>query len=206
LKRLSDSHAGKYKHKNKYFGVGYLDSTVICGKYNLTIYYKTFPANRNDNIIFRNTISQYFRFYNDNKSKILIADSVPYSEQSLDLVNSYEICPLILARKNIKKNVIKVGKRKYVNIKHVPKNMIPHLNRILNLRTKIERQFSPAKVCYAADKMFNRGIENAKLAICKLKCTELLTALTALKANRLDLINSPSSFRDYGLKYRINCP
>ncbi len=82
--------------------------------------------------------------------------------------------------------------------------MIPHLNRILNLRTKIERQFSPAKVCYADDKMFNRGIENAKLAIGKLKCTELLTALTALKSNRLDLVNSPSSFRDYEPKYRIN--
>ncbi|MHA1270903.1 MAG: hypothetical protein ACTSPY_14005 [Candidatus Helarchaeota archaeon] len=124
-----------------------------------------------------------------------------YLEILLPIIINYLMIMLLLAKKNIKKDVIKVGKRKYINIKYVPENYIPHLNRILNLRTKIERQFSAPKVCYALNRMFNRGIENAKIATGKLKCTELLTTLTALKLNRLDLVNSPSAFRDFKYNY-----
>ncbi|MHA1271521.1 MAG: hypothetical protein ACTSPY_17140 [Candidatus Helarchaeota archaeon] len=201
LGKYSDTEAGKYKHIGKYFGVGYNDSTLMCAKYNLTVYYDIYPANKNDNIVFRNTITNYYKLFNDYATKILIVDAGPYSRKSLELVKSYKDVPLILAKKNIKKDVIKVGKRKYINIKYVPENYIPHLNRILNLRTKIECQFSAPKVCYALNRMFNRGIENAKIATGKLKCTELLTALTALKLNRLDLVNSPSAFRDFKYNY-----
>jgi len=63
------------------------------------------------------------------------------------------------------------------------------------------KQFSPAKVCYHADRMTNRGRENAAINIGKLKCIELLTALTAVKVHRLDLINCPTAFRAYHPKY-----
>ncbi|MHA1309959.1 MAG: hypothetical protein ACTSQO_03435 [Candidatus Helarchaeota archaeon] len=59
-----------------------------------------------------------------------------YSRKSLELVKSYKAVPLILDKKNIKKDVIKVDKRKHINIKYVPEKYMPHLNRILNLRPK----------------------------------------------------------------------
>ncbi|MHA1360437.1 MAG: hypothetical protein ACTSRC_20125, partial [Candidatus Helarchaeota archaeon] len=56
---------------------------------------------------------------------------------------------------------------------------------------------SPARVVYHVNRMNNRGLENAQINIGKLKCTELLTALTAVKLHRPDLINRPTAFRKY---------
>jgi len=196
LKAFSDRDAGKYKHIGKFFGVGYIDSSMVCSKYNLSVYYDSYPANRNDNIIFRNSFSDYLT-YNFPASKILLSDAGPYSNQSLELVRSANIIPLIFARKNIKKYVIRVADRKYINIKYVIPEIIPHLTKFLNLRTGIKRNYSPAKVCYHTDRMNNRGIENSKMSIGKLKCIELLTALTAIKVHRPDLINKPTAFRKY---------
>ncbi|MBD3229345.1 MAG: hypothetical protein GF329_14265 [Candidatus Lokiarchaeota archaeon] len=52
--------------------------------------------------------------------------------------------------------------------------------------------------------MINRGIENARINIGKLKCIELLTALTAVKVHRPDLINSPTAFKDYRPRFSVN--
>lgn len=196
LQAFSDQDAGKYKHIGKFRGVGYVDSTFICAKYNLPLYYQTFPANRNDNISFRQTFSEFIA-HNSHASKILIADAGPYSNASLQLVKRAGIIPLIYARKNIKRHVIKIAPRKYINTSHIPLEMIPALKQLLNLRTKIERSFSPARVVYHVERMNNRGMENAQMNVGKLKCTELLTALTAVKLHRPDLVTCPTAFRKY---------
>lgn len=196
LKAFSDPEAGKYKHVGTFRGVGYVDSSFICAKYNLPIYYESFPGNRNDNPIFRKTFNEMMTLKLPH-SEILLSDAGPYSNKSLNLVSSAGIVPLIFARKNIKKDVIKVAPRKYINISRVPPTMFPHLERLLNFRTNIERAFSPAKVVYHADRMNNRGLENSRMCIGKLKCIDLLTALTAVKVHRPDLINKPTAFRDY---------
>ena len=202
LNAFSDHEAGKYKHVGKYRGVGYVDSSFICAKHDLPIYYESFPANRNDNIVFRGTFTNYMTL-GFPPSTILLADAGPYSNKSLDLVHSHGIIPLIFARKNIKKYVIKVATRKYINTLRVPPEMIEHLNRLLNMRTNVEREFSPAKVVYHADRMNNRGIENSRMCIGKLKCIELLTALTALKIHRLDLIKKPTAFKAYRPEFSV---
>ena len=202
LKAFSDHEAGKYKHVGKYKGVGYVDSSFICAKSDLPIYYESYPANRNDNITFRGTFNNYMML-GFPASTILIADAGPYSNESLDLVYSHGIIPLIFARKNIKKNVIKVATRKYINLLRVPPEMIQHLSRLLDMRTKVEREFSLAKVVYHVDRMNNRGIENSRMCIGKLKCIELLTALTALKIHRLDLIKKPTAFKAYRPEFSV---
>jgi len=202
LQAFSDQDAGKYTHIGKFRGVGYVDSTLICAKYNLPLYYKTFPGNRNDNISFRQTFSEHTA-HNSCASKLLIADAGPYSNASLRLVKAAAIIPLIYARKNIKQHVIKIATRKYINISYVPPEMIPVLKTLLALRTKIERVFSPARVVYHVDRMNNRGLENAQMNIGKLKCTELLTALTAIKLHRPDLINRPTAFRKYSPRFLV---
>ncbi|HUY00987.1 MAG TPA: hypothetical protein VMV49_15600 [Candidatus Deferrimicrobium sp.] len=54
------------------------------------------------------------------------------------------------------------------------------------------------------ERMNNRGMENAQMNVGKLKCTELLTALTAVKLHRLDLITSPTAFRKYSPKFSVD--
>ncbi|TFF89173.1 MAG: hypothetical protein EU549_01535 [Promethearchaeota archaeon] len=203
LKAFSDSEAGKYKHISKYRGVGYVDSTFICGYYSLPIHYNVFPGNRNDNIVFRKSFKKLMDI-NYPQSYLLLADSGPYSKKNLKLVRYYKIVPIIYARKNIKENVIKVGHRKYINIKYIPDNIKPYIKKIMSLRYKVEWEFSPAKVSYKADQMINRGIENARISIGKLKCIELLTALTAVKNHRPDLINSPTAFKDYRPQFSVH--
>jgi len=202
LRAFSDRDAGKYKHIGKFRGVGYVDSTIICAKHNLPIYYQTYPGNRNDNLTFRQTFSEFIQ-HNPCATRILIADAGPYSNTSLRLVKRAGIVPLIYARKNIKWHVIKIDTRKYINIFHVPPEMIPVLKPLLALRTKIERAFSPARVVYHVERMNNRGIENAQMNVGKLKCTELLTALTAVKLHRLDLITRPIAFRKYSPEFAV---
>jgi hypothetical protein len=203
LKAFSDKEAGMYKHVFKYKGVGYIDSTIICGHYSLPIYYNVFPGNQNDNIVFRESIKDFMKL-DYPQTYILLADSGPYSKRSLKLVKYYKIVPLIYARENIKENVIKVDDRKYINIKYVPDNMKPDLKRVMALRYKVEWSFSPAKVSYRADRMINRRMENARINIGKLKCIELLTALTAIKVHRPDLINSPTAFKDYRPEFSVD--
>ncbi|MHA1381899.1 MAG: transposase [Candidatus Helarchaeota archaeon] len=203
LEAFSDHSAGMYKHVGKFKGLGYVDSTIVCAKYNLPIFFKSFPGNRNDNIIFRHTFNEYSTL-NFPSSQILIADSGPYSNALLKLVNSHGIVPLIMARKNFKENVIKIGTRKYVNISQIHPPIIPYLEGLLNLRTGIERSFSLARFVYNADRMNNRGIENSLMNMGKLKCIELLTAITAVKVRRPDLINCPTAFSDFRHKFSVS--
>ena len=65
LDGLSDIEAGKYKHINKYFGVRYINSILICGKYNITGYYGIYTV-KNDNLMFMDTIINYYNLYDDN--------------------------------------------------------------------------------------------------------------------------------------------
>ena len=194
LHRVADAEAGKYKHIGKYYGVGYIDSSFLCAKYNLTFYYQSFPANRNHNLIFRQTFQEILTQPFPH-AQILLADAGAYSKTSLRLVRAAETIPLIFARKNCTYPVIQIALRKFINIRYVPPVMIPSLPDILNYRTKIERNYSPARVVYEASRMNNRGWENAHMNIGKLKCIELLTVLTAAKVHRLDLVNTPTAFR-----------
>ena len=194
LHRVADAEAGKYKHIGKYYGVGYIDSSFLCAKYNLTFYYQSFPANRNHNLIFRQTFQEILTQPFPH-AQILLADAGAYSKTSLRLVRAAETIPLIFARKNCIYPVIQIAPRKFINLRYVPPVMFPSLPGILNYRTKIERNYSPARVVYEASRMNNRGGENANMNIGKLKCIELLTALTAIKVHRLDLLNTPTAFR-----------
>ena len=74
LQRFSDLEAGSYKHITKFYGVGYLDSSIIDVKYNLTVHFSVFPANRNDNIIYRRTYSDCLKWGYPN-FLIMVADA-----------------------------------------------------------------------------------------------------------------------------------
>src|SRR5674476_1185716 len=73
----------------------------------------------------------------------------------------------------------------------------PHilLGKIYNLRTIVERKNSNEVVAYNRSKTPTRRIEWAKMFVSIGNITSLLTALTAFKVGRKDLIRAPTAFR-----------
>ena len=69
------------------------------------------------------------------------------------------------------------------------------LGKIYNLRTIVERKNSNEVVGYNRSKTPTRGIEWAKIFVSIGNIASLLTALTAFKVGRHDLIRAPGAFR-----------
>jgi hypothetical protein len=66
---------------------------------------------------------------------------------------------------------------------------------LYNLRTTVERKNSNDVVGYNRSKTLTRGNEWAKIYVSISNIATLLTALTAFKVGRHDLIRAPSAFR-----------
>ena len=194
LKRYGDAEAGPYKHIKKFFGVGYIESRISDLKYIIPLEYLIFPANRNQNPVYRETYSHYIRL-GSKPFKWMFTDSAAYSIENLELTASYGTVPFICAKKNIKENGIKVTAHKYLNSKYIHPYYYPYLKKIIKFRPITENTFLPDATVYHRKRMSNRGLENAKIFMGITNLTNLLTALTAFKVRRLDLINKPSSFR-----------
>ena len=69
------------------------------------------------------------------------------------------------------------------------------LGKLYNLRTIVERKNSNEVVGYHRSKTSTRGSEWAKIYVSIGNIAALLTALTAFKVGRHDLIRAPSAFR-----------
>ena len=69
------------------------------------------------------------------------------------------------------------------------------LGKLFNLRTTVERKNSNEVVGYNRSKTPTRGIEWAKIFVSIGNLAALLTALTAFKVGRNDIIRSPGAFR-----------
>ena len=69
------------------------------------------------------------------------------------------------------------------------------LERIANLRTESERQFSNDKWRYRRDRMSNRGVSEVELYMLITMITTLLTAITAFCVGISNLIRSSSAFK-----------
>ena len=78
---------------------------------------------------------------------------------------------------------------------NIPRKFHPLLGKLCELWTIIERRNSYEVVGYHRSEMPNRGINWAKYFISISNITSLLTALTAYKEGRFDLIWAPNEFR-----------
>lgn len=86
----------------------------------------------------------------------------------------------------------------YCNVKLITpnwSNSFVSLGKIYNLRTIVERKNSNEVVGYNRSKTPTRRIEWAKMFVSIGNITSLLTALTAFKVGRKDLIRAPTAFR-----------
>jgi len=182
--------------KGKYKGPGYTESPIMDWKFNLIVYYDVMEANRNDKIVFRDTFQGYVAMGRPAFTYFLTDGGAGASYKNLKLVANNGSIPILRWKKSSKSNVIEVKKGLYFNTDFVPKSIIPHLGKLYNIRTGEERMFSPFKVVYNRTRMPNRGKENALIFISFNAITQGLTALTAYKTGRIDLIKSATAFRD----------
>jgi hypothetical protein len=195
---FSDPDAGHYvKKTGKYSvlsGTGYTDSCIVDDWWMLPIYWDAVSANKNDNTIFRSTADDFLSS-TDTKPIFLIGDAGPDSHKSNKVVIDHGVIPIIAARANSVGEILKTDSGNHFRGEYIPRMYHRLLGKLYDLRTTVERKNSNEVVGHHRSKMSNRGIEQARIFVSISNITALLTALTAFKVGRLDLIRSPSVFR-----------
>jgi hypothetical protein len=120
----SDPDAGYGRHNGKKLGVGYSISNLYayCGSWNRTfpLYFNAFPANKNDNPVFRETMSSYLR-QTPYKWIAVVGDTGAYSKRNLDFCMDRGIYPIIRAKKNLVTHpIVEVKKGYWFNSDYFP--------------------------------------------------------------------------------------
>jgi len=195
---LSDPDAGPYvKKTGKYsvlVGTGYTDTCIVDSWFGLPVYWDAVNASKNDNTIFQETVNQCIKSTTE-KPLFLIADAGPDSHPSNEVVIEKGIVPIIAARANSVGNILKTEKGHHFREQYISRIYHKVLGKLYNLRTTVERKNSNEVVGYHRSKTPTRGSEWAKVYVSIGNIAALLTALTAFKVGRHDLIRSPGAFR-----------
>jgi hypothetical protein len=195
---LSDPDAGHYvKKTGKYSvlsGTGYTDTCIVDSLFGLPVYWNAVNASKNDNTIFQETVNQCIKS-TAKKPLFLIADAGPDSHPSNEVVIQKGIVPIIAARANSIGNILKTEKGTHFRAQYIPRVFHKLLGKLYNIRTTVERKNSNEVVGYHRSKTPTRGSEWAKNYVSISNAVALLTALTAFKVGRHDLIRSPGAFR-----------
>ncbi len=196
--KLSDPDAGHYVKKTGKFsvltGTGYTDTGFVDRSWGLPVYWDAVGANKNDNTIFKNTVIEGMKS-SEKRPTFMLSDAGPDSHESNKLVLEYEIIPVIAARSNSVGDIIKTNEGDCFRGEYIPREYHRILGRIYDLRTIIERKNSNEVVGYNRSQMPTRGIKWARSFVSISNITALLTALTACKVGRYDLIRATSAFR-----------
>ena len=129
------------------------------------------------------------------RPKFLLSDAGPDSHESNKLVLGHGVIPVIAARNTSVGDVIKTNDGDCFRGEYIPREYHRGLGKLYDLRTIIERKNSNEVVGYNRSEMPTRGINWAQSFVSFSNITTILTALTACKLGRYDLIRAPSAFR-----------
>jgi hypothetical protein len=195
---LSDPDAGHYVKKTGTYsvlsGTGYTDTCVVDSWWGLPVYWDAVNASKNDNTIFQETTIQCMKS-ETHKPLFMVADAGPDSHTSNQVVIDHGVIPIIAARANSVGTILKTETGTHFRGIYIPRKFHILLGKIYNLRTIVERKNSNEVVGYNRSKTPTRRIEWAKMFVSIGNITSLLTALTAFKVGRKDLIRAPTAFR-----------
>lgn len=196
--KLSDPDAGHYVKKTGRFsvltGTGFTDTGFVDRSWSIPIYWDAVGANKNDNTILKETVIEGLKS-TIKRPKFLLCDAGPDSHDSNKLVQNYGIIPVIAARNNSVGDIIKTNDGDCFRGEYIPREYHRGLGKLYDLRTIIERKNSNEVVGYNRSEMPTRGINWARCFVAISNITTILTALTACKVGRYDLIRAPSAFR-----------
>jgi hypothetical protein len=196
--QFSDPDAGHYVKKTGRFsvltGTGFTDTGFVDRSWGIPIYWGAVGANKNDNTIFKETVIEGMKS-TVIRPKFLLSDAGPDSHESNKLVLGHGVIPVIAARNTSVGDVIKTHDGDCFRGEYIPREYHRGLGKLYDLRTIIERKNSNEVVGYNRSEMPTRGINWAQSFVSFSNITTILTALTACKLGRYDLIRAPSAFR-----------
>ena len=199
---FSDPDAGHYvKKTGKYsvlVGTGYTDTCIVDDWWMLPVYWDAVSANKNDNTIFISTAEDYLSS-TAIKPIFLIGDAGPDGHDSNKVVLNHGVIPIIAARANSVGYILKTDSGNHFRGEYIPRIYHRLLGKLYSMRTAVERKNSNEVIGYHRSKMPNRGIEWARIFVSVSNIAALLTALTAFKVGRHDLIRAPSAFRSLSI-------
>lgn len=196
--QFSDPDAGHYVKKTGRYsvltGTGFTDTGFVDRSWSIPIYWDAVGANKNDNTIFKQTVIEGMKS-TVKRPKFLLSDAGPDSHDSNKLVLEYGVIPVIAARNNSVGEIIKTNDGDCFRGEYIPREYHRGLGKLFDLRTIIERKNSNEVVGYNRSEIPTRGINWARCFVSISNITAILTALTACKVGRYDLIRAPSAFR-----------
>jgi len=199
-KQYSDPDAGYGRHLGVKKGVGYEISNLYAfsGNWNRTlpVYFKVYPANDNENPVFRDTVNLFLKSPIGIGWIMIILDSGGYSQKSLDFCKNNAVYPLIRAKKNLKNHPTREFKKGYYfNTEYVPEGWSDgDLVSAYALRPAIEAGQSANNTFYNSRRLNTRGKEMATISRGLNYILDWMRAITAFKLGRIDLIGKLSAF------------
>jgi len=199
-RKYNDPDAGYGCHLGVKKGVGYEVSNLFAfsGSWNRTlpVYYEMYPANNNENPVFRDTLSHFLGNPIGQGWIMIILDSGGYSQRSLDFCHYNDIFPLIRAKKTLKNHPTREFKKGYYfNTNYIPEGWTDaDLLSAYAIRPAIEAGQSANNTFYNSRRLNTRGKGMATISRGLNYILDWMRAITAFKLGRLDLIGKLSAF------------
>lgn len=203
---LEQFYGGIYNHGGKKVGVGVYQSTIMDwnGYCAIPIHTHIVSANRNENPVLRETVNNAYTSQNPQPVPyFFLADRGPSGKETQDKIWDLGAIPIIPLKKNIKNGVriTKKNKHRFYK-KYVDDTDSSVLDRLYNVRTRIEEHYNLNETVYKTAHLHCMGERLTRIEILLLNCLGVLIPLTAFKIGRPDLMWSPTSFRSHSIHPR----
>jgi len=192
---------GWYNHGGKKRGYGIVISIIVdwCGFVPIPITVEIYPANKNDNTIFRDTIIKALG-NNATKAKFMDTDKGPSGRKSLDLVASKHMFPVMALGANRKDGFIKTSKKEYKFDTITTNGVDEHvLEKVYMMRTRIEELFSNIKEIFKMGRLHGTGKDIMEIEVLIMTIVFQMIPLTAFKIGKPNLVWKLTAFRDMNL-------
>jgi len=193
----TDPQATRTVHNKKYLGKCY-NAIVFyawCGNRWLPVDVRVITGSANENAMFHPLVEDFLK-ESPFKWDVFLYDSGACSAENRSFLKSEGMISGIVARKNIKREVIlDVGHKRFCFSDDIPEGMsLEQYKRLLNHRSQEEAGFSGFTTYHNMKRMNTMGQDAATIHVLKYMILQLLHALSAYKVNRPDLLMMYSAF------------
>ncbi|MDX9925705.1 MAG: transposase [Ignavibacteriaceae bacterium] len=195
----NDATAGFRMHIGKRQGVGFTIIVILCYCKDrwLPVYYKSFSGNSNENPAFRETMSELNEIF-PNFFNAITYDSGASSNETNQLIRSFDAIPLIRAKKNyLADTIFELRDGYYFWLSDIPDDWsLGLMDAVYSTRAMIEQFFAAITTVHHIKRMNMRGKDNVDRLLGIYLTTVVIQALTSFKLNRPDLMMCPTAFTD----------
>nr|MDO8119335.1 transposase [Candidatus Sigynarchaeota archaeon] len=194
----TELYGGWYNHGGKKRGFGIVQSTIVdwSGYVPLPISIHVFPANTNENVMFRETLAKCVK-ENPKSAWFLDTDKGPTGYESIELVSKLGMVPVMALGKNRTRNVTKTKLKKY---KFDAPSTCGIDQRVLEIvymmRTRIEEIFTHVKVVFKQARLHGSSHDFLEVEVLLVGIAIMLIALTAFKIGKPELAWRPTAFNN----------